>query len=179
MKIIFTITILILTSCKYNQEKKIAINNIITEQNILLENKIDSLFELNIRGDLNSITIKAPKKLDFTFPENTEFFKIYQFDDFNADNKEDVIINLGACGTGGCIYAIFLNEYNNYYNLAFMDYLKGTVFEKELNGFLSIKSFEEIEPYNPLKLSVTKFKLDDKKYQYVLDTTYVFNNNQN
>lgn len=75
----------------------------------------------------------------------------YKNGDFNADGKEDIMVYLGACGTGGCMYPIFLNQNKNYYKLAFMDYLKEAQFEKEKNGFISVKSYVEIEPIQSIK----------------------------
>ena len=78
-----------------------------------------------------------------------------------------------AYGTGGCMYGLFLNQFENYYRLAFMDYLKNVEFKKGKNDLWTIESSEEIEPYNPSKLQITIFKFDKKKYQYIIDSTYI------
>ena len=89
----------------------------------------------------------------------------------DSDNKKDVLINMGGCGTGGCLLAIFLNEFDDYYHLAFLEYLKNYEFTEDQNKKLSIINYEEVEPYNPSKLYVTKFTLKKNKYQ--LDTTFI------
>ena len=81
---------------------------------------------------------------------------------------------MGACGTGGCVYAVFLNQYYNKYKLVFEDYLKSPELIEEENGYLSIKSYEEVEAYNPSKLHVSKFKFDTKRDYFILDTSYIF-----
>ncbi len=174
MKSIFGLTFLILISCQFKQEKKAVVNNVSIEQNVLSEINGDSLFELDFIHEENFVRIKAPKQLNFSLPDSSAKIEPYKFEDLNTDGKDDVVIYLGACGTGGCMYGVFLNQYKNFYKLTFMDYLKGIEFEKEKNGFLSIKSYEEVEPYNPSKLYVTKFKFDEKKYQYKIDTTYMY-----
>ena len=59
-----------------------------------------------------------------------------------------------------------------------MDYLKNAEFKIEKNGLWTIESSEEIEPYNPTKLQITTFKFDINKYQYKLDTTYIYTDNE-
>ncbi len=134
--------------------------------------KSDSLFTLDIIDTENFIKINAPKNTDFSLPDKSAKIEPFKFADFNGDRKGDILVYLGACGTGGCMYGLFLNQYDNYYELAFMDYLKNPTFEKERNGFFAIKSFEEIEPYNPSKLNVSIFRFESNEYQ--LDTTFVY-----
>lgn len=136
--------------------------------------KLDSLFVLDLKLKENIVRIIKPKKSDFKFPDSLAKIKPIKFGDFNADNKEDILVNLGACGTGGCMCGLFLKQYDNYYKLAFMGYLKNPEFKVEKNGLWTIESSEEIEPYNPSKLQMSIFKLDKSKYQYKLDTTFVY-----
>lgn len=62
------------------------------------------------------------------------------------------MVYLGACGTGGCVYGLFLNQNNHFYQLAFMDYLKNVDFKIEHDGLWSIESSKELKPYNPSKI---------------------------
>lgn len=59
-----------------------------------------------------------------------------------------------------------------------MEYLKNIDFVKEKNGFWKIKSSEELEAYNPSKLQISIFKFDKNKYEYVLDTTFVYHDKE-
>lgn len=130
-------------------------------------NKSDSLFNLVIITNENFVKIIPPKILDFALPDS--FARIEFVKDFNADKKQDFWLYLGACGTGGCMYALFLNQYDDYYHLAFFDYLTYPSFEKDENGCLSILSHEEVEPYNPSNFSITKYKFDKRTNQFELD----------
>ncbi|GAA0737748.1 hypothetical protein [Gaetbulibacter jejuensis] len=174
MKTSIVLIFLFLFSCqtKKGQKENTDISNFKqTDKSI---NKNEHLFTLNEINSENLVKIIPPKNSDFELPDSTAKTEPYKNEDFNADGKNDIMVYLGACGTGGCIYGIFLNQNQNYYKLVFMDYLKGAEFEVENNGFISVKSYEEIEPYNPSKLSVTKFKFNETKYKYELDTTYVY-----
>ncbi len=133
----------------------------------------DSLFIVIKNVNENSVQIVPPKSSNFTLPDST--FIIYSFKrgDFNADGKEDILVNLGACGTGGCVYALFINQDENHYSLAFKDYLKNIEFEISENGFWTIFSSEELEAYNPSKLFVSIYKFNKKTYLYELDSTYI------
>ena len=71
------------------------------------------------------------------------------------------------------MYGLFLNQYDNFYKLVFMDYLKNAEFEVEKNGLWTIESSEELEPYNPSKIQITTFKFDKSNYEYVRDTSFV------
>lgn len=135
----------------------------------------DSLFKLDLDLNENIVRIIAPEKSDFEFPDCSTKVEPYKFGDFNADDKEDIMVYLGACGTGGCMYALFLKQFDNYYKLAFMDYLKNMEFKTEENGCWSIESSEETEPYNASNIQITIFKFDTTNYQYKLDTTYIYN----
>ena len=173
MKSILGVAFLLLISCLLKQEKKVVADNLSLEPNSIPETKQDSLFELDIIHEENFVKITPPKGLDFNLPDSTSKTEPYRVIDFNADNKIDIMVYLGACGTGGCVYGVFLNRHKNYYKLAFIDYVKNIELKKEKNGFFSITSTEEVEPYNPSKLNITKFKFDQKKHQYQLDTTYI------
>ena len=173
MKSILISIIILLISFLVKQENKIVENNI----NPILQNPIENengLFKLEIKRMENFVRIIAPKNSGFELPDSSAKTEIYKFGDFNADKKEDVLVHLGACGTGGCMYGLFLKQFDNYYKLGFMDYLKNAEFKIGKNGLWTITSSEEIEAYNPSKLQITEFKFDKTKYKYEVDTTYVY-----
>lgn len=177
MKIILIIIAVALGSChskkQLDQNSKV---EIIPLHKILSPK--EKLFTLENNISENYILITPPANSDFKFPEPAFNCEPYKFADFNADSKEDVLINLGACGTGGCMYGLFLKQYDNNYKLVFIDYLKNIDFVIEKNGFWKIKSSEEVEAYNPSKLQISIFKFDKKKYEYVLDTTFVYHDKE-
>lgn len=133
----------------------------------------DSLFVIIKNVQENSVQIVPPKSSNFILPDSAITIHPFKYGDFNADGKEDILVSLGACGTGGCVYGLFINHDENHYSLAFMDYLKNVEFEITENGFWTIFSSEEIEAYNPSKLFVSIYKFDKKTYIYVLDSTYI------
>ena len=177
--IIFTF-LFFLVSCQTTQESKTAVNNTAKPDTLqhTQAKKHDSLFTLNIRLNENFVEIIPPENSDFELPDSSVTTTPYKFGDFNADNKEDILVYLGGCGTGGCEYGLFLNQNDNYYKLAFMNYLKNAEFKIEKNGLWTIKSWEEIEPYNLSKLQITIFKFDTNKYYYDIDSTYVYIDNE-
>lgn len=163
--------LLSLGSCSNKQNTAITTNqknNFIKEQ--------DTLYTLTIDTSGNTVAITAPDR-DFELPDSTAQLFPYKLADFNNDKKEDVLVYMGACGTGGCMYGLFLKQYADRYQLAFMDYLKNPEFEKDKNGQLLINSYEEAEAFNPSKLHVSVFKFDPKTYSYIPNTTYVYQNN--
>lgn len=133
----------------------------------------NDLFTLDLKTNESFVKITPPENSDFALPDSLAQIEVSKFEDFNADSKKDVLINLGACGTGGCMAGIFLNQYDNYYKLVFMDYLKNVEYTVEKNGFWTIESSEEIEAYNPSKLHISVFKFDKNEYRYKLDTAYI------
>ncbi len=168
--------LVLLISCQIKQEKKETKNKVEFEQIEKSEKSInneDSLFVLNEKISENFVRIIPPKNSGFEFPDSSAKTEPYKNGDFNADGKEDILVYLGACGTGGCVYGLFLNQYENFYKLVFMDYLKNAEFKIEKNGLWTIESSEELEPYNPSKIQVTIFKFDKSKYEYEIDTTFV------
>jgi hypothetical protein len=138
----------------------------------------DSLFKLNEIIAENFIRIIPPKNSEFEFPDSSAKTEPYKHGDFNADGKVDILVYLGACGTGGCMYGLFLNQYDDFYKLAFMDYLKNAEFKVEKNGMWIIESSEELEPYNPSKIKISTFRFDKTTYKYKMDTTFVSYNNE-
>lgn len=128
----------------------------------------NNLFKLEINAKNNFVKIIPPKNSDFEFPDEASKSELIKKMDFNADGKKDILINLGACGTGGCMVGLFLNQKKNEYHLAFFDYIKSPEFIKDKNGKIIIKSYEEIEPYNPSKLHLSTYKYDSKKMIYKL-----------
>jgi hypothetical protein len=169
------ILLLLLITYKSKQANKTVDNNLNPRQNKQIQ-KQDSLFILHIKANENFVRIIKPKNSSFELPDSSAKTEPYKYGDFNADNKEDVLVYLGACGTGACMYGLFLKQYDHYYKLAFLNYLKNTKFRVEKNGLWTIETSEEIEPYNTSKLQMSIFKFDKNKYQYQLDTTYVYIN---
>lgn len=166
--------LLILISCQTTQEKKdITKESSFSQTDKSINNK-GSLFLLNEKISENFIQIIPPKNSDFEFPDSSAKTEPYKKGDFNADGKEDILVYLGACGTGGCMYGLFLNQYDKFYKLVFIDYLKNAEFKVEKNGLWTIESSEELEPYNPSKIQITIFKFDKSEYQYKMDITFVY-----
>ncbi|AIZ43043.1 hypothetical protein [Cellulophaga baltica] len=163
--------LLVLASCQTSKKEPKAMAETLPVVHIP-----DSLFRLDIIDNENFVRITIPEGIDFELPDSFAKTEPEKYADFNGDNKPDLMVYLGACGTGGCMYGIFLNQYDNYYKLVFMDYLKGTTFEKDENGFLSFQSYEEVTPMNPSKLYVTTFKFDPKAYAYKMDRTFIQTN---
>jgi hypothetical protein len=169
--IILGLTLFILTSCN-NKQAEIEKTEIATSID-RLDNQ-DNLFIIEEKISENFVRIISPKNSDFELPDSLAKTEPYKYGDFNADGKQDILVYLGACGTGGCMYGLFLNQHDIFYKLAFMGYLKNVEFKIENDGLWTIESSEELEPYNPSKIQITIFKFDKKTYQYELDTTYVY-----
>ncbi len=165
---------LFIIACQSNKQPKTITKNLNIEKNPVVETKEDSLFLLDLKIEEKLVTIKPSRGMDFSLPDSSSLISIYKQADFNADSKDDIMVDLGACGTGGCMYGLFLNQSGHYYKLVFLDYLKNPDFIKEENGFLSFGGSEEVEPYNPTKLNVTTYKFNPKNYQYELDTSYLY-----
>jgi hypothetical protein len=144
----------------YSQEenKKNEIN--LSEDLFILEKNINS----------NYVKIIPLNKSNFELPDSSAKTEPFKTGDFNADGNLDVLVYFGACGTGGCMYGLFLNQKDNYYKLAFWDYLKNPEFKIEKNGFWTIESSEEVNPYDPSKLQISIFKFDREMNEYKLDT---------
>lgn len=171
--IALTFGLLMFFQPKHQSRNTISNDSKFTLAQIKHELKQDSLFQLNIDRRKKLVNIIVPKNSTFQFPDNTAKNKVIKLGDFNADNKEDVLVKLGGCGTGGCICGLFLKQRDNYYKLALLEYLKNIEFKIAKNGSWMIESSEPVEAYNPLKSQITVYKFDKKKYQYVLDTSYL------
>ena len=165
MKNIVGLILLFLISCQNKQETKSIVDNLNSELLDKSINNQDSLFILKVKISENFVRIIPPKNSDFELPDSSAKTEPFKFGDFNADGKGDILVYLGACGTGGCMYGLFLNQYDNYYKLAYFDYLKNAEFKIEKNGLWTIESSEELEPYNPSKIQITTFKFDKSTYQ--------------
>ncbi|MEN9303714.1 MAG: BlaB/IND/MUS family subclass metallo-beta-lactamase [Bacteroidota bacterium] len=147
-------------------------------QNILSQISVDSLFKLKLKRNENFVSIIAPQKSVFVNPDSISKSEPYKSADFNKDGKVDELIYLGACNEKGCVYALFLNQYDDYYHLAFMDYLKYPNFETNNNGYIDLIS--KNEAWNPKKVSVlsqpsdtvtlllTRYQLDQKANKYAV-----------
>lgn len=168
MKTIVALTLIFLISCQSRLERE---NTTPIQYKSTKHN--ENLFKLEFKPDKNFVIISPPENSDFALPDSLAQIEPSKFEDFNADGKEDVLVHLGSCGTGGCMAGIFLKQFDNYYKLVFMDYLKSVEYKVEKNGFWTIESTEEIEAYNPSKLQISVYKFDENEYQYKLDTTYV------
>jgi hypothetical protein len=146
-----------------NNEKKISLEK--QQSNLHHTN----LFVIDINKEKRIVSMEANNQLDFSLPEGGDRpLSSYNvmYEDLNADNKVDMIINLGACGTGGCMYGIFLNYHNNQYTLAFMDYLAYFSLIKEKNGLISITNREQNHQSESLEFFVTRFLFDQSSGQY-------------
>lgn len=170
MKNVIGFILIVLVSCQTKQKQTKESSFSQTEKSI---NNTDSLFILNEKISENFVRIIPPKNSDFELPDSPANTKPYKIGDFNADGKEDILVYLGACGTGGCMYGLFLNQYDKFYKLVFADYLNNIEFKVEENGMWAIESSEEFEPYNPSRIRITTFKFDKSKYEYKIDTTFL------
>lgn len=173
MKSIRIALLFLLISCINNRENKGPGYDAKPRQYKTRNNKAN-LFRLELKLHEDFVSITAPEKSNFELPDSSAKTEPFKLGDFNADTKEDILVYLGACGTGGCMYGLFLNQFGNYYQLAFLDYLKNAEFKIEKNGLWTIQSSVEIEPYNPSKLQVSLFKWNKTKSFYDLDSTYVY-----
>ncbi|MBX3164145.1 MAG: hypothetical protein KF900_06655 [Bacteroidetes bacterium] len=178
MKSIAGLILMFSISCQGKQEPETVASNLNSAQLDKLIKNQDSLFILDYNVNENFVRIIAPETSDFKFPDTSYTPEPFKIGDFNADSKEDIMVNLGGCGTGGCVYGLFLNQYGNYYKLAFINYLKNVEFRTDKNGLWIIESSEELEPYNPSKIQVSIFKFNKNKYHYLLDTTFVYHDKE-
>ena len=173
MKNIIIFLLLIIISLKSEQASTAVAKRLNPELDQSI-NKQSGLFTLIKKKSENVVRIIPPKNSKFELPDSLAKTEATKYGDFNTDGKKDVLVYLGACGTGGCMYGLFLNQHKNYYKLAYLDYLKNAEFKVEKNGLWTIKSSEAIEPYNPSKIQITTYKFDKKTYQYKLARKYVY-----
>lgn len=176
MKTIPLLALLLLIFTKVLQNDEKSTGNLFLQEDVKAKEEPDSLFTLDLEEEENSVRIQSPKGSDFTLPEGGDTAVISKKGDFNADGKPDIMVYLGACGTGGCMYALFLKQYARKYHLAFNDYLKNPVFKVEKEGLWTIKSYEEIEPYHPSKLNVSVYTYNRKKKTFELHSSFVQQN---
>ena len=181
MERLLGILLLFLFSCQSNNETKTDHKSITSKHDSKKAISQDSLFKLQLNLDY-FVQIFPPKISKNVVPaeypnQDQEWIRIDEFEadrDFNGDQKNDVIVCFGGCGSGGCLYGVFIKEYGSYYRLAFFDYLKNKEYEIEKNGCLKIVSSEELNAYDPSQLQISNFKYDKRKHAYQLDTSYVF-----
>lgn len=173
MKNIIGLILLFLISCQVKQEPHSIVYNSRPEQLHKSITNQDGLFLLQVNSKENFVSITPPENSDFELPDSSAKIEPFKYGDFNADGRGDILVYLAACGTGGCVYGLFLNQYERFYKLAYFDYLKNTEFKVEENGFWTIESSEELEPYNPSRIQITSFKYNKNSNQYELDTSYV------
>ena len=138
----------------------------------------NGFFIINMQPNSNMVEVIPPKNLDFELPDSSAIIERVKLGDFNADRKEDVLVFLGACGTAGCMYALFLRQNKQFFKLVFLDYLKNPEFKIEKDGLWTIESYEELEPYNPSRIQKTMFKFDQDSYHYQVDSSFVLSNGE-
>lgn len=143
---------------------------------IRAKRKGEILYTVNVISTDQSVMISVPQNSDFEFPDNKFEPMLIKSADFNADGKIDLLVNLGACGTGGCMVAVFLKKYGDDYSLAFLDYLKNAEYEKDKNGNLLLNSSEEIKPYDPSFIIKCVYQLDPETQIYGLIEYSTVNN---
>lgn len=177
----FLILLSILWACQpATNEEQIPTNHLAKVSDSLRDDieNTSPFFQLEFKTDTSFVVIHPPASSDFSLSDDNTAFNVVKQADFNADSLSDVLINMGECGTGGCIHALFLKQDKNNYSLAFHEYLKGPQFEMDEKGYLKLFSYEEIEAYDPTNLNVTVFKYDPTLSQYVLDTSYIESDSQ-
>ena len=120
------------------------------------------------------VNIKEPKGRKVIFPEGGKQRSVVFRKDVTNDQKADLLIELGACGTGGCLYGLFVKVAEHRFKLAFFDYLKNPAFVKNKKGELVLQSSEETEAGNPYRVHFTEYRFEKKTATFKLDTTYIF-----
>ena len=120
------------------------------------------------------VNIKEPKGRKVIFPEGGKQRSVVIRKDVTNDHKADLLIDLGACGTGGCMYGLFVKVAEHRFKLAFFDYLKNPAFIKNKKGELVLQSSEETEAGNPYRVHFTEYRFEKKTATFKLDTTYIF-----
>lgn len=120
------------------------------------------------------VNIKEPKGRKVIFPEGGKQRSVVIRKDVTNDQKADLLIDLGACGTGGCLYGLFVKVAEHRFKLAFFDYLKNPAFVKNIEGDLVLQSSEETEAGNPYRVHYTEYRFEKKSATFKLDTTYIF-----
>ena len=177
---LLSILLLILFSCRSNNETKTDHTHLKSKDEHKKPIYQDSLFLLELNLTNGFVQIFPPKISKNVVPSeypNQEWFRSTEFEadrDFNGDQKTDVIVSFGGCGSGGCQYGVFIKQFGSYYRLAFFDYLKNKEYEIEKNGCIKIVSSEELNPYDPSQLQISSFSYEKRKHAYQLDTSYVF-----
>lgn len=164
-------------ACQAAPDTKLINNKSSEEKKEQVTERDDSLFRLDkerFNNDNNYVVITAPKGSDFSLPDSAALLRIVKSGDFNADHKKDLLISMGACGTGGCMHGLFLNQYGNYYKLVYMDYLKNPTFKPGKKGYWEIRSYEEVKPYQPEESYVSVFTFNPKEYRYQHDSTFIY-----
>lgn len=182
MKRLLGIILLVVFSCQSNNETRTEHTHLKSNLNQKQTICQDSLFLVRLNLDDHFVQIFPPKISKNVVPaeypnQDQEWVRIDEFEadrDFNGDQKTDVIVCFGGCGSGGCMYGVFIKQFGSYYRLAFFDYLKNKEYEIEKNGCLKIVSSEELNPYDPSQLQISSFWYDKRKHAYQLDTSYVF-----
>lgn len=185
MKRLLGILLLFMFSCQSNNETKTDHTHLKSKDEQKKPIYQDSLFQLQLNFDHDFVQIFPPKISKNVVPSeypNQEWVHSSEFEadrDFNGDQKTDVIVCFGGCGSGGCMYGVFIKQFGSYYRLAFFDYLKNKEYEIEKNGCLKIVSSEELNPYDPSQLQISSFRYDKRQHAYQLDTSYVFTDQSN
>ena len=121
------------------------------------------------------VNIKSPQGAKYIFPEGGNERLVYWRKDMNSDGKLDLLVDLGACGTGGCLYGVFLKVQEHNFKLAFFDYLKNPEFKKDRKGNYFLQSSEEFG-YHSAKVQYSNFKLDKSTSFFKLDSSFILDN---
>lgn len=129
-------------------------------------------FKIEHIDDGKAIEIFPLNHTEFELPDSSWEISVFQIMDFNADQKSDLMLNMGACGTGGCIYNIFLQAEENTYCLALSSYLKNTEFIEVEDASINILSSETVRPYDPSEIQYYLYRFIPSEQEYNLDTTY-------
>ena len=174
-KIILGLPLFIITSCNQPIDQPEKLEHLTAPEPIVQQG---DMFILEAVPHQNVVRIIPPKKSNFEFPDTSVTPEVFKTGDFNADGKKDILVYLGACGTGGCMYALFLRRNKQFFILAFLDYLKNPEFKIEKDGLWTIESYEELEPYNPSRIQKTVFKFDQDSYHYQVDSSFVLSNGE-
>jgi hypothetical protein len=110
MKSIIGLIVLFLISCQAKREPISIEYNLKSEQLDKSITNQDSSFMLQVNISENFVKIIPPKNSEFELPDSSTRPEPFKYGDFNADGREDILVYMGSCGTGGCMYCLFLNQ---------------------------------------------------------------------
>jgi hypothetical protein len=164
---IISLTCLLFISCSNNEQTTKHQTKTTKNRELIYEIHADDLWA-------KFVNIKEPKGRKVVFPEGGKQRSVVLRKDVTNDQKADLLIKLGACGTGGCMYGLFVKVAEHRFKLAFFDYLKNPALVKNKKGELVLQSSEETEPGNPYRVHFTEYCFEKNTATFKLDTTYIF-----